>query len=89
MGFYSSAREEWIIGKLGCQMNSITIIIIYDTIGMNSIQYILKQTELTTILALTSNFEMILKMKEENKLVKVINIKYLHCNDEKENTEKN
>ena len=87
MGFYSRTREEWMIANFGCQMDSITIITIYDTLGINSIEYILKQTELTTILAETSNFEMILKMKEENKLVNVKNIIYLNCNDEKVNTE--
>ena len=87
MGFYSRTREEWIIGSFGCQMDSITIVPIYDTLGMNSMEFILKQTELTTILAETKKFDTIMKMKENNKLVNVKNIIYLHCNDEKENIE--
>ena len=66
---------------------SITIVTIYDTLGMNSMEFILRQTELTTILAESNNLEMILKMKEENKLVNVKNVIYIHCNEEKENLE--
>ena len=87
MGFYSRTREEWIIGNFGCQMDSITIVPIYDTLGMNSMEFILKQTELTTILSESRNLYMILKMKEENKICNVKNIIYVNCNDEKDNFE--
>ena len=87
MGFYCRTREEWTVGSFGCQMNSITIITIYDTLGMNSLEFILKQTELTTILAESINLEKILKIREENKLGNVKNIIYIHCNEEKENLE--
>ena len=87
MGIYSQNREEWIICSFGCQMDSITIVTLYDTLGMNSIEFIFKQTELTTILAESKNLEKILKMKEENKLGNVKNIIYLNCNEEVENLE--
>ena len=29
MGIYSRNREEWIVGNFGCQMNSITILLLY------------------------------------------------------------
>ena len=87
MGIYSRNREEWIVGNFGCQMNSITIVTIYDTLGMNSIEFIFKQTELTTILAESKNLQKILKLKEENKLANVTNIIYLRCNEEDANLE--
>ena len=87
MGIYCRTKEEWLIGSLGCQMDSVTIVTIYDTLGINSIEFILKQTELTTILAESINLEMILKLKEENKLANVKNIIYISCNEEKENLE--
>ena len=85
LGIYSRTREEWFVGSLGCQLDTITIVTIYDTLGMNSMEFILRQTELTTILAESNNLEMILKMKEENKLVNVKNVIYIHCNEEKDN----
>ena len=87
MGIYSRTKEEWLVGSFGCQMDSITIVTIYDTLGLNSIEYILKQTELTTILAESINLENILKLKEENKLGNVKNVIYICCNEEKENLE--
>ena len=89
MGFYSRTREEWIVGNFGCQMDSITIVPIYDTLGMNSMEFILKQTELTTILSESRNLGMILKMKEENKICKVKNIIYINCIDGNDNFEEN
>jgi long-chain acyl-CoA synthetase len=92
MGIYSKNREEWLIGSFGCQMDSITIVTLYDTLGVNSIEYILKETELTEIIAETKNFEKIISMKESNKFGNVKNIISLSCNDEdpklSENTEK-
>ena len=73
--------------SVGCQIDSITIVTIYDTLSMNSMEFILRQTELTTILAETNNLEMILKMKEENKLVNAKKVIYIHCNEEKDNLE--
>ena len=87
LGFYSRTREEWMVGSLGCQLDSIAIVTIYDTLGINSIEYILKQTELTTILVESNNLEIILKMKEGNKLSNTKNIIYIRCNEEKPNTE--
>ena len=85
MGIYSRNREEWIVGSFGCQMDSITIVTLYDTLGINSIEFIFKQTELTTLLAEEKNLENILKIKQENKLGNVKNIIYIHCNEEVEN----
>ena len=87
MGIYSRTREEWIVGSFGCQMDSITNVTIYDTLGINSIEFIFEQTGLTTILAESINLGMIMKIKEENKLVNVKNIIYIRCNEEKENFE--
>ena len=41
MGIYSKNREEWLVGSFGCQMDSIAIVTLYDTLGINSIEYIL------------------------------------------------
>ena len=87
MGIYSRNREEWIIGSFGCQMDSITIVTLYDTLGMKSIEFILNQTEMNTIIVEEKNLGKILELKKDNKLGKVKNIIYLHCNEETENLE--
>ena len=87
IGFCCRTRKEYMVSSFGCQMDTITIVTIYDTLGINSIEFILKQTELTTILTETKDLELFLKLKELNKLVNVKNIIYIHCNEEKENLE--
>ena len=88
MGFYAPTREEWIIASLGCQLDSITVVTLYETLGLNSMEFILKQTELITIITNSTHFETILKLKEGNKIDNVKNIIYIPCNDEEkyENT---
>ena len=76
-----------MISNFGCQFDSITMVTLYETLGINSIDYILKQTELSDILAETTSLELILKLKEENKIGNIKNIIYIHCNDEKPNLE--
>ena len=87
VGFYCRTREEWMVGCLGCELDSIVLVTIYDTLGINSIEYIINQTELTTIFAESINLELILAMKEQNRLCNVKNIIYIHCNEESENLE--
>ena len=89
MGIYSRNREEWLVGSFGCQMDSIAIVTLYDTLGINSIEYILNETELTTIIAETKTFEKIIDIKKNNKFGKVENIISLKCNDEDPNLEGN
>ena len=87
MGIYSRTREEWIVGSFGCQMNSITNVTLYDALGINSMEFILKQTNLITILVESKNLGKILKIKMEKKLGDVKNLIYIHCNDMNENLE--
>ena len=87
LGFLARTRIEWMVGNFGCQFNSITIVPIYETLGIDSVGYILDQTELIDIFAETTSLELLVKLKELNKIGKIKNIIYVHCNDEKENWE--
>ena len=87
MGFYTRTSEEWIIASLGCQLDSITIVTLYETLGLASMEFILKQTELTTILSNSIYLETILKLKEDNKIGNVKNIIYITFKEENVNLE--
>ena len=89
LGFLARTRIEWMVGNFGCQFNSITIVPIYETLGIDSVGYILDQTELIDIFAETTSLELLVQLKELNKIGKIKNIIYVHCNDEKENWEEN
>ena len=87
LGFLAKTRYEWMVGNFGCQFDSITIIPLYETLGINSIEYILKQTELTAVFAETSSLELLLRLKESNQIGNIKDIIYLHCDEEKPNLE--
>ena len=87
LGILAKTREEWMISNFGCQFDTITIVPIYETLGINSIEYILQQTELTDILAETNSLELLVKLKEINQIGNIKNIIYLHCDEEKPNLE--
>jgi long-chain acyl-CoA synthetase len=87
LGFLAKTRLEWIVGNFGCQFDTITIIPLYETLGINSIEYILKQTELTDIFVETNSLELLLKLKETNQIGNIKNIIYLLCDEEKPNIE--
>ena len=87
LGFLARTRVEWMVGNFGCQFDTITIVPLYETLGIDSIEYILNQTELTDIFAETNSLPLLLKLKELNKIGKVKNIIYLGCDEEKPNLE--
>lgn len=49
MGLYSKNREEWIMIDLASAKAGITVVPLYDTLGVESTNFILNQTGLTTI----------------------------------------
>lgn len=44
MAIYAKNREEWVISDMACALTNITVVPLYDTLGKDSIVYILDQT---------------------------------------------
>ena len=49
VGICSVNREEWLVTDLACNLLNITSVPIYETLGDQMLQVILKQTEMTTL----------------------------------------
>lgn len=49
LGFYAKNRPEWVIGEQGCYSQAIIPVPGYDTLGVESIAYVINQTEMTTM----------------------------------------
>lgn len=41
LSLYAKNREEWVITDLGCILSAISVVTLYDTLGKESIDYIL------------------------------------------------
>jgi len=74
LGFYSKNREEWAVTDIACVLNSIVSVPLYDTLGDSSVEYIIGQTEITTIVLGQDKIDNICKLKIEGKLNSIENI---------------
>ncbi|XP_066283331.1 long-chain-fatty-acid--CoA ligase 6-like [Branchiostoma lanceolatum] len=49
LGIFSQNRPEWVIAEQGCNMFSIVVVPLYDTLGAEAVQHIINQAELHTV----------------------------------------
>lgn len=65
MGIYSKNREEWIMTELASVRQSGTTVAIYDTLGPQAAQYVINQTQLTTIACAGSYVQSLILLKQQ------------------------
>lgn len=49
MGIFAKNREEWILTDIANMINSVVTIAFYDTLGPAAVEFVIKQTNLTSI----------------------------------------
>jgi long-chain acyl-CoA synthetase len=74
MGIYSRNCCEWILADLGCELDSITVVPLYDTLGQIAIEHIFKQTQLSTLCISAENIQKLLELKKKLDLESLKNI---------------
>ena len=84
LGIYSRNKKEWLLSYLGAIKDSITIVTIYETLGLLAIEYILEQTQLITVVLETKALQTVLKLKKENKIHKLKNLIVIEKEDDEE-----
>ncbi|KAM4576446.1 long-chain-fatty-acid--CoA ligase 1 isoform 1-T1 [Odontesthes bonariensis] len=50
VGIFSPNRPEWVISEMACYTYSMTVVPLYDTLGMKEMVHILNLTELTVVI---------------------------------------
>ena len=48
VGIFANNCTEWVVSDLGCQMDTITTVTLYATLGPNAFKFICEQTEIKT-----------------------------------------
>ena len=71
MGIFSKNRPEWVLTDLACATLRGTTIAFYDTLGPLAIEYVMDQTELTTITCAGSLLQKIILLKSQGKATHV------------------
>lgn len=74
LGIYSKNREEWIISDYACHMNSITVITLYDSLGDYSVEFIINETNLTSLVIEAKFAYKIYELKRKNKCASLLNL---------------
>lgn len=64
LGFYSRNRPEYIIGDMAAYSQKICPVPLYDTLGPESVEYCVRQTELKTLLMSSALLDNVLAMPQ-------------------------
>ena len=64
MGIFSKNRYEWTAVDLASMRNSVTIVPFFDSLGLDALAFVINQTELTTMCIEKTQFEQLIKLKE-------------------------
>ena len=81
-GIYCRNKVEWIVSDLACQKDSIAIVTIYDTLGLQAIEFIFQQTELQSLIMESVSLEKIILLAEKKKLSHVSNLIVVPCEND-------
>lgn len=76
ISIYAKNREEWILTDLACMNAAITSVTLYDTLGKDSIEYILDQTMIKTVVCEADKVKNIIALKKERKISNVTHVIY-------------
>jgi long-chain acyl-CoA synthetase len=74
IGILAKNCEQWVISDLACSMSGIATVTLYDTLGKDSTQYIINQSELNTIICTSDHITHLIETKKENNLDHFTNI---------------
>jgi len=65
---------EWVVTDLGCQMNDITTVTFYSTLGADSFEHIFKQTNISTICVSPENIQKLVDFYKKFKFDSLKNV---------------
>ena len=68
LGLYSVNREEWMITDIACALQGITTVPLYDTLGVDNIEYIIHQTEMTCVAVSTKQLPTLVTLHKAGKI---------------------
>ena len=63
LGVWMKNRAEWTLSLLGCMYNSITTVGFFDAMSVEQVDFILNQTEMTTLVVTPDYAKKIIAMK--------------------------
>jgi long-chain acyl-CoA synthetase len=68
IALYSKNRDEWVVADFGAMVAAVTCVTLYDTLGQESIEYILDQTSMRTVVLSADKIKNITDLKAAGKI---------------------
>lgn len=65
IGIFARNCTEWVVTDMGCQMDSITTVTLYSTLGPDAFSYICNQTQISTICVSPDLVPMLIENKKK------------------------
>ena len=65
VGIFAKNCTEWVLADMGCQMDSITTVTLYSTLGQDAFKYICNETKIKTILVSPDLVKMLCDFKKK------------------------
>ena len=84
LGIYSRNKKEWLLSYLGAMRDSITIVTIYETLGDKAVEFILEQSQVTTIVIEIKAIKKIYELAKRNKTFKLKNLLVIDKEDDED-----
>lgn len=72
LGIYSINRAEWVIAENAAYSQKLTVVSLYDTLGAESVTYILSQAEISTVVCSKDKIAKLLEVAGECKQLRTI-----------------
>ena len=66
MGVFSKNREEWAVVDLACMGSSVTIVPFFDSLGPQALNYVINQTEVSTMCIEQSAIKTFIDLKNKD-----------------------
>jgi long-chain acyl-CoA synthetase len=76
VALYAKNREEWVTADLGAMLTSTTVVTLYDTLGHESIDYILMQCMMKTVICSADKIKTLAELKKGGKISTTSHIIY-------------
>lgn len=72
IGIYAKNRYEWMIADLACCLYGLTLVPLYDTLGIENLSYCLNNSGITTLFVAAETVPVLLKLKDHGNLKNII-----------------
>ncbi len=83
IGIWSRNKREWVIADSAAHEVGASVVTFYDTLGDETVEYILEQTKLTTLVVEESKFKMLEKILKAKKYGNLQNIIFMRSKVDK------